>query len=56
MTVPPLPTPTDPDASPRELVAELGRVAGPETAAGWCADLLAGADPHGYVEMLSYLG
>lgn len=53
---PPLPTPTKGDASPRELVTELGRIVGPETAAGWCADLLAGADPHDYVEMLDYLG
>lgn len=56
MTVPPLPPPTTPEASPPELVTELGRIVGPETAAGWCADLLAGADPHDYVEMLDYLG
>jgi len=56
VTVPPLPPPTTPEASPRELVTELGRIVGPETAAGWCADLLAGADPHDYVEMLDYLG
>lgn len=37
-------------------MTELGRIVGPETAAGWCADLLAGADPHDYVEMLDYLG
>lgn len=56
MTVPPLPPPTRPDGSPRDLVAELGRRVGEQTAAGWCADLLAGADPHDYVEMLAYLG
>ncbi len=51
-----LPQPSDPSAPPSVLVTELGRLVGPETAAGWCADLLAGADPHGYVEMLGYLG
>ncbi len=56
MTVPKLPSPTHPDGSPRELVTELGELVGEETAAGWCADLLAGADPHDYVEMLDYLG
>lgn len=54
--MPPLPRPTKPDASPRELVSELGRRVGRQTAAGWCADLLSGADPHDYVEMLDYLG
>ncbi len=56
MPVAKLPSPTHPDGSPRELVTELGELVGEETAAGWCADLLAGADPHDYVEMLDYLG
>lgn len=51
-----LPPPADPSAPPGVLVAELGRLVGPETAAGLCADLLGGADPHDYVEMLDYLG
>ncbi len=51
-----LPPPTNPAGSPRQLVTELGRRAGVETAAGWCADLLAGADPHDYVAVLDYLG
>lgn len=38
------------------LVTELGERVGEQTAAGWCADLLAGADPHDYVDMLAYLG
>ncbi len=37
-------------------MSELGRLVGSETAAGWCADLLAGGEPHVYVEMLAYLG
>ncbi len=56
MTVPTLPPPTRPDATVRDLVTELAERVGAETAAGWCADLLAGADPHDYVGMLGYLG
>ena len=56
MTVPALPLPTNPEGSPRELVSELGALVGEQTAAGWCADLLAGAAPHDYVPMLPYLG
>lgn len=51
-----LPAPSDPAAAPRALVTELGERVGAETAAGWCADLLSGADPHEYVAMLPYLG
>jgi hypothetical protein len=51
-----LPAPTEPDGSPRALVTELSELVGAETAAGWCGDLLAGADPHEYVDVLSYLG
>lgn len=51
-----LPLPSHPDASPRELVTELGELVGEERAAGWCADLLAGADPHDYIGVLDYLG
>jgi HEAT repeats len=51
-----LPPPTDPDGSPRSLVTELGERVGEQTAAGWCADLLAGADPAEYVAILGYLG
>lgn len=51
-----LPVPVKPDGTPRELVTELAQRVGSEAAAGWCADLLAGADPADYVEMLAYLG
>ncbi|MEJ7629243.1 MAG: HEAT repeat domain-containing protein [Nocardioidaceae bacterium] len=51
-----LPPPSRPDATVRALVTELGERVGAETAAGWCADLLSGADPHDYVAMLDYLG
>ena len=51
-----LPPPSDPSSTPGVLVTELGVRVGQATAAGWCADLLAGADPHDYVEMLDYLG
>lgn len=51
-----LPPPTDPSAPVRALVSELGRLVGPEIAAGWCADLLSGADPHDYSVMLDFLG
>jgi len=51
-----LPPPADPSAAPGVLVRELGRRVGEQTAARWCADLLAGADPHDYVHMLDYLG
>lgn len=56
MPVPDLPVPSGGDDSPRGLVIELGALVGVERAAGWCADLLAGADVHGYVAMLAYLG
>ncbi|MBA2699461.1 MAG: HEAT repeat domain-containing protein [Nocardioidaceae bacterium] len=56
MTVPTLPPPSNPDATVRVLVTELGARVGAVTAAGWCADLLSGADPHDHVEMLDYLG
>ena len=51
-----LPAPTDPDGTPRQLITELGRRVGEREAAGWCSDLIAGADPHDFVEMLDYLG
>lgn len=54
--VPDLPWPSRPDGTPRVLVTELGERVGAAPAAGWCADLLAGADPHDYVAMLPYLG
>jgi hypothetical protein len=54
--VPTLPSPSAPAGTPRGLVTELGGLVGVEPAAGWCADLLAGADPHDYVAMLPYLG
>jgi len=56
MTVPDLPQPTGGDTTPRGLVSELGALVGDERAAGWCADLLAGGDPHDYVPVLPYLG
>lgn len=56
MSVPDLPPPSGGDDTPRGLVTELGVLVGEEVAAGWCADLLAGADPHDYVGMLAYLG
>lgn len=56
MTVPALPLPSRPDATVRVLVTELGERVGTETAAGWCVDLLSGADPHDYLAMLGYLG
>ncbi len=54
--VPQLPPPTARSGTPRDLVTELGERVGEATAAGWCADLLAGGDPHDYVGMLAYLG
>lgn len=48
--------PSEPGASPRRLVTELGQRVGQEQAAGWCGELLSGADPHDYVSMLDYLG
>jgi hypothetical protein len=51
-----LPPPTTLSGTPRDLVTELGALVGEVTAAGWCADMLAGADPHDYVGMLAYLG
>ncbi len=51
-----LPPPSGPGTSPGALLAELGRTAGEEVAAGWCADLLAGADPRDCVGLLPYLG
>jgi hypothetical protein len=51
-----LPPPSKPGESPRALVTELGERVGAETAAGWCADLLAGADANDYVHVLGYLG
>jgi hypothetical protein len=51
-----LPPPSDLSASPGVLVTELGVRVGQKTAARWCADLLAGADPHDYAEMIDYLG
>jgi hypothetical protein len=56
MTVPDLPPPTGGDQTPRGLVSELGALVGGEQAARWCADLLAGGDPHDYVPVLPYLG
>ena len=56
MSAPDLPPPTHPKASPRALVTELGVRVGQQRAARWCADLLGGADPAGYVAMLDYLG
>lgn len=56
MSLPDLPPPSEPKASPRVLVSELGERVGQERAARWCADLLGGADPAGYVAMLDYLG
>jgi hypothetical protein len=56
VTVPSLPPPSGQDDTPRGLVTELGVLVGEETAAGWCADLLAGADPHDYLPVLPYLG
>ncbi|MEP6665748.1 MAG: HEAT repeat domain-containing protein, partial [Nocardioidaceae bacterium] len=56
MLVPQLPPPTDLAGTPRDMLAELERHVGTATAAGWCADLLEGADPHDYVGMLHYLG
>ena len=51
-----LPAPSDGLTTPRDLVTELGARVGEETAARWCADLLAGADPGDYVGVLAYLG
>lgn len=47
-----LPPPSEPGASPRRLVTELGRRVGEEQAASWCGELLSGADPHDYFQML----
>ena len=51
-----LPAPSDPSGTPGVLVTELGVRVGQKTAARWGADLLAGADPHDYAEMIDYLG
>lgn len=51
-----LPTPSGPGTTPKALVTQLGALVGDEVAAGWCADLLAGADPHDYRDVLPYLG
>jgi hypothetical protein len=56
MSVPDLPPPSDPDGTPRDLVTELGIRVGEAIAARWCAELLAGGDPHDFVGMLPYLG
>lgn len=56
VTVPGLPPPRLPRASPRVLVTELGELVGEPDAARWCADLLGGADPAEYVPVLPYLG
>ena len=56
MSLPDLPPPSGSDDTPRGLVSELGALVGDERAAGWCADLLAGGDPHDFVPMLPYLG
>jgi hypothetical protein len=56
--IPDLPPPSrgDGDDTPRALVTALGALVGEQTAAGWCADLLAGADIREYAGMLAYLG
>jgi HEAT repeats len=54
--IPRLPPPTDVSLHPKLLIAELEAHVGTPQAATWCADLLAGADPHEYEGMLWYLG
>lgn len=51
-----LPPPDDPRAAPRVLLAALRRLVGEPAAAGYCVDLLDGADPHTYADVLAYLG
>lgn len=51
-----LPPPDDPRAAPRELLAALRRLVGEPAAAGYCVDLLDGADAHAYADVLPYLG
>lgn len=53
---PPLPPPAHLDALPRALLAELAKHVGEVSAAEQCADLLAGADPHDFADVLPYLG
>lgn len=48
--------PEDLDAHPRVLLADLADRVGEAVAAGQCADLLAGADPHDFHDVLLYLG
>ncbi len=51
-----LPAPSGSGTTPKALVTELGALVGEDVAAGWCADLLAGSDPHDYRGVLPYLG
>lgn len=51
-----LPPPSGQGSTPRELVGELEKLVGAEVAAGWCADLLAGADREDYRAVFGYLG
>jgi hypothetical protein len=51
-----LPKPADVSRRPRDLLAALAEQVGSRQAALWCAELLEGADPHGYEGILWYLG
>ena len=51
-----LPAPDHLRAAPRELLAALRRLVGEPAAAGYCVDLLDGADAHAYADVLPYLG
>lgn len=52
----PLPSPHHLDAHPRDLLAELAAAVGETRAAQDCADLLMGADPEEFADVLPYLG
>ncbi|MBA2444680.1 MAG: hypothetical protein H0V49_05040 [Nocardioidaceae bacterium] len=52
----PLPSPPKLDARPRQLLAELAAQVGETRAAQDCADLLMGADPEEFADVLPYLG
>jgi hypothetical protein len=53
---PRLPAPQHPRAAPRDLLAALRREIGESAAAACCAELLDGADPVDYADVLPYLG
>ncbi len=56
MLDPELPPPTDPELTPRQLLAELESHLGEAAAAELCAELLTSDDPHDHLNALVFLG